>query len=293
MYMTGDPQNGDMAAITNLDNQLRRHSRIVHVYAQWGASWGTFATMRPQFDAIHSYRSVGASGATPLVTWEPWSPPFDKRGRDFPLTAIAGGQYDAYIDSWAQGASQLGYPLLLDWGHEMNGDWYPWGYHVNGNAPAQYIAAFRHIHDRFVSVHADNVQFVWNPDRWSVSGRSAAAFYPGDAFVDWMAIDAYNWNRSWNTPEAEIQPVYREISALNASKPIMLAEVGSEDAPPPGARPVDKAAWIAALAAAIPVSFPRIKAVVWFNERSTQLTLDSSPAALAAARAFCSTPGSG
>jgi hypothetical protein len=153
--------------------------------------------------------------------------------------------------------------------------------------------ATRHIHDRFALAGATNVKFVWNPDHWSPSGISTTVFYPGDAYVDEIAIDAYNWNASWMTPYADISNVYNQVNSINTTKPMMLAEIGSEDQPPVGASPVDKAAWIILLAQTLPTSFPRFSALVWFNEVGTKLTLDSSTAVLLASQqAFgsCSSP---
>jgi beta-mannanase len=182
------------------------------------------------------------------------------------------------------GLRGIRYPVLLDFGHEMNGNWYPWASGVNNNTPAQYIAAFQHVHDRFVVAGAWNVFFVWNPDHWSPSGISAAAFYPGDAYVDVMAIDGYNWNSNWQTPYGVFHTIYDQLTALNSTKPIIIAEVGSQANPPPGASPPSQAAWVAAFAQTLPQWFPRIRAVVWFNELNTVLALNSSPDQLAAAQ---------
>jgi hypothetical protein len=275
-----------MAPVRAVDEHIGRHSRLVHWYVPWGASWGTFEYQHPLLDRIHNFVSVGEAGSVPLLTWEPWAPPFQSNGTDLPLTAIASGQFDPYIDSWADGLRRLGYPILLDFAHEMNGNWYPWGSGVNGNTPDAYIAAFRHVHDRFTQAAANNVWFVWNPNNTSTS-TPAASFYPGTAYVDWLAIDAYNTDAAWALPYDEIAPIYRELSALDPYKAMMLAEVASQSKPPPGAIPVDKAAWISELARVLPQSFPRIRAVVWFNDLNTELPIDSpSDVRAAAARVF-------
>ena len=215
--------------------------------------WGTYVTGGP---LATDMAPCQARRIASWYSWEPWAPPFAPDGTDIPLTAIAGGQFDAYIDSWAAGLRDDRYPVLLDFAHEMNGDWYPWGSGVNGNTPGQYVDAFRHVHDRFALAGATNVRFVWNPNNTSTS-IAAPEFYPGDDYVDWLAIDAYNSNNSWASPHDEIAPIYTEISALNSRKPMMLAEVASQATPPAGAVPVDKAAWISDLAQDLPRSFPR------------------------------------
>jgi beta-mannanase len=285
-YVTSAPWDDTMTDLRNLDTQLNRHTQTIHWYAQWGNPGpGVFSYNEPRLlNNVHTYRSLGTTGATPFITWEPWGPNYTAASQDFPLSAIAAGTFDAYIDSWATGLAGVGYPVLLDFAHEMNGTWYPWGYGVNGNTPDQYVAAFRHVHDRFALAGAFNVKFVWNTDYWTPSGLNASAWYPGDAYVDWMAIDVYNWNTAWATPYALIQGIYGQVAALNPSKPMMLAEVASGAYPPAGSSPSTQADWITALASTIPQSFPRIRRVVWFNELNTEFALTNSPATLAAAQ---------
>ncbi|MCU1283032.1 MAG: glycoside hydrolase family 26, partial [bacterium] len=92
----------------------------------------------------------------PLITWEPHEP----------LDEIIAGTHDAVFHQRAQGARDLGVDILLRWGHEMNGNWYPWAGANKGGAnggSAKYIAAYRHVHDLFVADGATNVAWVWCP----------------------------------------------------------------------------------------------------------------------------------
>jgi beta-mannanase len=287
MYETATPWDNTMAGIRSLDTSLGRHSQIIHWYAQWGDHGsGSFSSNQPRLlDNVRRYASMGVTGSTPLITWEPWGPNYTVSSQDFPLSAIAAGTFDAYVDSWAQGLRDYGQPVLLLFAHEMNGNWYPWGYGVNGNTPAQYAAAFRHVHDRFVLAGATNVKFVWGPDAWSPSGIATTAFYPGDAYVDWMGIDVYNWNSSWSSLAPLLRRSYGQLTALNATAPLILPEFASQAAPPPGANPASQAAWVIDAARVLVQQFPRIRAAVWFNEKRTAFAFNSSPQLLAAAKA--------
>ncbi|TMD98286.1 MAG: hypothetical protein E6I72_03495, partial [Chloroflexi bacterium] len=201
-YLTNAPLDPSMVSLRALDTSINRHSSIVHWYTQWGESWGTWSYVHPLFDSIRNFNSVNGVGATPLLTWEAWGPsPYTVANNRFPLKSIAAGNFDAYIDSWAVGLKAYGYPVMLDVFHEMDGNWYPWGYGVNGNTQADLIAAYRHVHDRFALAGATNVQWVWNPDAWNPAGVDQRTFYPGDAYVDWMAIDVYNWGAAAGTWE--------------------------------------------------------------------------------------------
>jgi hypothetical protein len=59
------------------------------------------------------------------------------------LASIAAGHSDDYLRSYADAVIAFGHPVILSFGHEMNGSWYSWGY---GRAsPATFVAAWRHI----------------------------------------------------------------------------------------------------------------------------------------------------
>ncbi len=291
MYDTNTPWDPTMASIRRIDTAIGRHSGIVHWYAQWGdAGSGNFAANQPwMLNAVRNYSSVGVTGSTPLITWEAWGPaPMTVANNTFPLTKIAAGSFDAYIDSWANGLRAYGGTVLLDFGHEMDGNWYPWGYGVNGNTAAQYIAAFRHVHDRFILANATNVQFVWNPNVWNPAGVDQRTFYPGDAYVDWMAIDVYNWGAAaggWASLASALGSmtnIYTRVAGLS-NKPMMLAEWASAEPVAGDPAGVTKGQWIVDAAGAMASQFPRLKAAIWFNQEGSTFALDSSAGALAGA----------
>ena len=59
------------------------------------------------------------------------------------VSAIAAGAYDVYLRGYADSVRDFGHAVVIGFGHEMNGDWYSWGYgHV---APSTFVAAWRHI----------------------------------------------------------------------------------------------------------------------------------------------------
>jgi len=75
----------------------------------------------------------------------------------------------------------------------MNGHWAPWEAGVNGNTPQDYIEAWRHVHDIFVSRGAGKVKWVWGPNVSCGSAVDFAPYYPGSDVVDVLALDGYNW----------------------------------------------------------------------------------------------------
>lgn len=258
---------------------------IVMWYQAWGDPGGR------SFDP-RLLDTVVARGAVPLVTWEPWIAHGGPDQPEFALAAIAAGTYDDYIHGWARDAAAWGRPFYLRFAHEMNGSWYPWGADVNGNTPDDYVAAWRHVLGIFREEGATNVRWVWSPNvLLSSAGPSAAlndiapatsyrSYYPGDDYVDWVALDGYNWGGTgWQSLSEVFARSYDTLVALT-EKPVMIAEVGCTE------QGGDKAAWIeSGLLTEIPQRLPRVRAVIWFNSNQERdWRIDSSPAALQAFR---------
>jgi hypothetical protein len=272
-YSPPSPEGG-MGAIDELAAGLRRPVDVVLWYQHWGG-WGRGLE-------TSWLRSVTSSGRRPLLTWEPWAPGSADQP-SYRLRSIAGGAFDAYIESWANGLKAFGKPVYLRPMHEMNGNWYPWGGSVNRNSAADYVAAWRRMWTIFARVGATNVRWVWSPYVEDVPANAANRFeryYPGARYVDVLALDGYNWGSDfpqyggWRSfAQIFSRPLVR-IAALG-SQPIWIAETAS--APEGG----DKARWVREMFSWIAAQ-PRVGALVWFNvvkERDWRATSPSSVSA--------------
>lgn len=205
-----------------------------------------------------------------MITWNPATGKPGKHVTGYSLSDIASGSADSYITQWATQAKQVNHVILVRLMHEMNGTWYPWGAGVAGNTPAEYVAAFRHVVNIFHQVGANNVQFVWcvatsaASSLGSTASDPISAFFPGDQYVSWVAMDGYN--RKPRAPRSFSQifaPVYSQLTQLS-SRPVMVAETATISEP---ANPDSQAQWIMAGFQSIPTQFPRIKAVFYFDSR--------------------------
>jgi hypothetical protein len=249
-------------------------------------------------------------GRISLLTWE-FMPGATKRVAGYEgrvLEAIIDGLYDDVLESWANGAVSVEKPLFLRFGHEMNGDWYPWSGVKNGggnrdgygspdlaDGPERFVDAYRYIHDFFSEKGAENVLWVWCPnapfdvmEQSLGSWNQAAAYYPGDEYVDWLCFDGYNWgssafgqqfNAQWRSFDEIFASSYAELQAINPDKPIMIGEFAStEDGG-------DKAAWILDAFEAIRDDYPQMRALIWFHiAKETDWRINSSETALQAYR---------
>eukprot|EP01119_Soliformovum_irregulare_P017482 TRINITY_DN5208_c0_g1_i3.p1 TRINITY_DN5208_c0_g1~~TRINITY_DN5208_c0_g1_i3.p1 ORF type:complete len:283 (-),score=35.64 TRINITY_DN5208_c0_g1_i3:140-988(-) len=233
-FITNEPYLADgMNNTAYYDRQLQRSSQIVHWYANWGDGSGDFGWNVPHYSAIaKNFTSVGNSLHHPMLTWQPWGTPFQKTTNTYSLPNIAAGNHDTYIDTWVNGIKKLNYPFYLRFAHEMDGDWYPWGQN-NGNTPAQYIAAWRHIVDRFRNASVTNVQFVWCPNNSNNGGTDQALYFPGDSYVDWICLDAYAESSQYSfastiTTNCNPQNPYQRLTAIS-TKPMMIGEWGVKE----------------------------------------------------------------
>jgi glycosyl hydrolase family 26 len=235
--------------------------RIVNWFQQWLSG-------ERRFRADWA-RRVAAQGAVPMITWEPWWAPEGTRHTvDQPkvrLRLIADGRYDRYIRSWARAIVRYRGPVLIRLMHEMNGTWYPWAVGVNGNSPALYVRAWRHIHDVFEREGATNVQWVWSVNNLEQGGGAAhdiERYYPGARYVDWVATSGFNWGDAyswsgWREPDLIYGDTYRALARFR--KPIMLSEVGAT------ATGGDPAAWVRETLATVRRHYPRLRALVWYD----------------------------
>lgn len=261
-------------AVTAREAELGRRFAIDHRYQNWATP---FPTVADRWDVVN--------GRIPMITWQP---------NTTTLAAIADGTSDELIRTRARSVAAFGHPIFLRWGHEMNADWYPWdGVHNNTpghhDGPAAYVAAWRHVHDLFVAAGATNAVWIWCPNRVSIPASSwnrIDAYYPGDAYVDWVGFDGYNrdpadW-RSFTT-------LFASDDARDARrKPVMVGEVASVEGRTPGR----KAAWIRDVRAVLESSFPSVAAVVWFDtaKNGFDFRIDSSASSAAAFRELAQDP---
>jgi hypothetical protein len=270
--------SSDPALIDAFARMTGAMPRIVMWYQSWAGQWSAFA---PQIA-----NAIRARGAMPMVSWEPSAAV--TVDPTWALSTILSGRHDAYIRSWTHAVAAWGHPIYVRLMYEMNGWWAPWCASVNGNTAPEFIAAWRHIVDIARAEGATNIRWIWSPNVDNDGlGVPFASVYPGDAYVDWVALDGFNRGTSWATTKwVDMQRIFSgSIARLRqlTAKPLMIAETGSSEA---GG---SKADWIRSSFGQIPVDLPEVRAVVWFDKSEAAVGIDwrvnSSPSALAAYRA--------
>jgi hypothetical protein len=140
-------------------------------------------------------------------------------GNDQGLKAVTPASLDALgevLRTW----NAAGVPVIVRYGHEMNGAWYPWG-----QDPTGYVKTFRQVAD---VVHAaPHSKMLWSPNegggypyeggRWQAQPNTEAfskldtnkdgrltqqddpyePYWPGSQYVDWVGLSLYHFGHKY------------------------------------------------------------------------------------------------
>lgn len=254
------------AALKALEASIGRNLAFSGTYYGWSNISTNFPSLIETDDAT--------VGRYPLVAW----------GCSYSNASVAAGTHDADIVNAIAALRSYGHPIFLRWEWEMNLNYSansrtgcynqgtgpndptadglnspdnlvnPGEVPANFFSPSNFIAAWRHIHQMFQTAGVTNVVWVWNPSN-GTGGPPEADFYPGDAYVDWLGIDAYD--SAGNPTATYLATAYANLSRVTSGKPLLLGETGVPSA--------SQAAVFPPSAAALQSNFPNLKAYVYFD----------------------------
>lgn len=271
----GDTEdNVTLEGLEDFEHLVGKHQAIIASSSDWSKN----SFPRKGMEIIAGY------GAVPLLFWLPWDREeyANTKVNRFDLTLVLKGSFDSYIDAWADQARLYAKPLLVAFGIEMNGDWFPWSgvFYGAGNpapadspsslaGPATFIRAYRYVVDRVRAKGAINIAWVFHVnntcDPFEPWNRTFN-YYPGSGYVDWLALSAYGqqYPQGGWAPFDEVLPrYYPDVLNLDPNKPVILAEWGVGNFPKSGSM----SAFIAEALRRLPLEFPRLKAAIYWHER--------------------------
>jgi len=179
--------------------------RVVPYYSGW---------LEP-FQAAFA-ATAARDGAVPLVQMDPTG---------ISLAAIAAGRYDSYLISFGAAVRDYHHPVIVSFGHEMNGNWYSWAY--QRTSPAAFVAAWRHIVTFFRALGVRNVTWLWTVN--TIEKRSGVPspdqWWPGSSYVTWVGIDGY-FESSSSMFASLFGPTITDVRRLTRD-PILIAETAA------------------------------------------------------------------
>ncbi len=225
---TGGFYAGAHAGAPQLERALGVSFRLVPLEQPWGAAQiGDFPEA--------AMRAARQRGAVPLLTWNP-----GERGA---TAAILSRRYDDYVKAFATKLREFADPVLLRFAPRADDPSAPLA-----ASPAEFVAAWVYLAAIFNDAGASNVGWVWQP----ASPEAFEGWYPGRAFVDWVAIRAVNQGGGSWREFADLYAPYR--ARLKADQlPVLISDLGSTDLG--GSR----ADWLARALANMATDFPEIR----------------------------------
>ncbi len=249
--------------IHRFEQMIGRKLAIVNRFQNLSESTMGFAT------------NMSAEGRIPMISWRA----VDHKQLD-PNRAskIANGDFDPQIQAFADAVKGVGRPVLIRFAWEMT--------QGSGQVqfigePSPFIKAWRHVVTIFRARGATNAKFVWAPRARSFCKGKGQAYYPGDAWVDWIGGSAVPIN-TWTSFDELFNCLYS--FAVPHGKPIM-AWVGIREQP--GAAGW-KAKFFDGAVTTIVNDMPKLRALVYFNAISSHSDYwaDSSGRAFTAYKAM-------
>ncbi len=191
-----------------------------------------------------------------------------------------GGRHDHYLDQIVAAARAYPWTVYVRPWPEMNGDWQEFqptasGSKRYGGTHAEFRAAWRYLVTYFRARGVKNLRWVFNPTADVYAGTTPVRkIWPGARYVDVLGLDGFNWGRdkgwgTWQSFEQIFAAQYRRLTRLHPTAPVWICEVASKEPRRRDGAPRDlarsKARWIAD--ALNTRSFPRLRALVWFQAR--------------------------
>lgn len=250
------------------------------------------------------------AGTIPYIRLNPWTQARTYQRDDWlHMQGILDGGFDSQLYQWARDARDYRKPLIIEFGPEVNGNWFPWNGQYNGggirshygdpewpDGPERYRDAFRKIIDMFREVGANNVVWVfhvdtaWAPWKW---WNEPKYYYPGHDYIDWIGLSVFGRQlprNEWLIFGDKLDFFWRQVREVSLTKPVIISEYATiEDT----ADPNRKAEWIRESFDKLmndPVYSQRIKGISYWNSPGllesgeASMKVDSSQESLRAYR---------
>jgi len=241
--LDGYPINSER--LKSVTHDMGTSPEIVGFFLQWPSVEDQKSPPFPE----ESLNAIWNSGAVPCLTWEPM---VYREDREVMVhwQDIVNGAYDVYLNKFAKKAASWDRPFMIRFAHEMNIARYHWGTEPSEYGPESpriYKRMFRYVVTLCQKAGARNVLWVFCPNSESVPNASydpdaswnrIEDYYPGDAYVDVMGMDGYNWGTTqtkaihgWDSQWREFadifRPAWETLCRLAPDKPVLVFETSS------------------------------------------------------------------
>jgi hypothetical protein len=205
VYEAGSPRS--YAGVLQFGATVGHRPNLALYYSGWGEP----------FNAAFASAAL-SNGATPVIQINP--------DGDTSIAGIASGEYDSFLIKYAVAVHAYGKNVVIGFGHEMNGNWYRWGW--QHTSPRAFVQAWQHIVTVFRDIGDDNVTWMWTING-DAPGRTGAIgdWWPGGSYVTWVGIDSY-YAAASDTFSRVFGPTIAAVAQVAPGKPILIAETAAD-----------------------------------------------------------------
>ncbi|MEK6328291.1 MAG: glycosyl hydrolase [Actinomycetota bacterium] len=265
------------------DARIRSFERLTHRRIAWAYFSNNWLEGRIHFPA-QNVRAIARAGRVPFIRMMARSGFAAGPDPNFKMRSIAAGAWDPELTEWCDRARDAGIPLLVEFGTEVNGDWFRWNGRWNGggrthgygnprlaDGPESFRDAYRRIVDICRAEGANDITWFFHVDvgGWPKKPwNRIAAYYPGDAYVDWIGVSDYGPlkpRQPWVSFRRRLDRSYEKIAGLSRTKPIAVLEYGAAE---DWGKPRRKARWIRrAIRDVAADRWPRVRALSYWHEQ--------------------------
>ena len=207
-------ENGNAALVNRFNNLAGKNIGVAFFSDNW-------------FNGIHfpidKSISIRTTGAVPFIRIQNWVRVGDQLANAGPYTHknIAAGMFDDQLRAYAQAAKRFGTTLLIEYGVEVNGNWFPW----SQEGPEPYEAAYRHIVNLFREEGATNVRWAFHVE--ATDNNNGYKWYPGDDIINWVGTSFYGSpGYGQRGCISELNRVWNSFSTISKTKPLGIFEWG-------------------------------------------------------------------
>lgn len=154
----------------------------------------------------------------------------------YTLDAINSGIFDQDFIKWFKVAKFYNKLMFVEYGVEINGQWFPWNGLWNGKklGPNKFKKAYQRIISISRDQGANNIKWAFHIDcnefpkeHWNRFEN----YYPGDSYINLITISAYGMLTPVDTHVIKfrdrVEYVYNRIKKLSPKKKIIVIEFGT------------------------------------------------------------------
>ncbi len=242
IYHSAYPDFGGTEDVVTADaiNEFEELAKKEIVWAYFSNNW-----MDEIKFPINEVNTILGSGKLPFIrmmarsTWDE-----AKADPKYTLQKIIDGEFDSELTQWAIDAKNTNTPLLVEFGTEVNGNWFPWNGEYNGGSetsaygnpnladgPEHFVDAYKHIIDICNQNGANNITWFFHADSSgepSDEWNKMENYYPVDTYIDWIGVSVYGPQTRKDDDvqfKDKLEGVYNRLNTMS-NNPIAILEFG-------------------------------------------------------------------